>query len=121
MANIEVEIDDTEIQKKLSDLAGKKLDDKKRQAVHDIATEILRKATEVVPHDKGMLQNSGNVIDEEDQSIVGYNKVYAARLHEHPEYRFQKGRQGKWLENTIKKYMGAFKKYYQEMVTGIIN
>ncbi len=121
MANLDIEVDDTAIQKKLTELAGKKLDDKRRQAVHDIATEILRKSTEVVPHDTGMLQNSGNVIDEDEQSIVGYNKVYAARLHEHPEYRFQKGRQGKWLENTIKKYMNAFKQYYKEMVTGIMN
>jgi predicted transcriptional regulator len=121
MADIKIEVDDEAIKKKLDELAGKKLEDMRMQAVHDIATEILRKSTEVVPHDTGMLQNSGNVIDEKEQSVVGYNKVYAARLHEHPEYRFQKGRQGKWLQNTIQKYMEVFKQYYKDFLAGIIN
>lgn len=121
MADIKVEIDDKEIQEKLSKLAGAKLESQKEQAVHNIATEILRLATQRVPHDTGMLQNSGNVIDEKDQSVVGYNKVYASRLHEHPEFRFQKGRQGKWLENAIKINLDAFKKYYKEFLAGIMN
>jgi len=29
---------------------------------------------------------------------VSYDTPYAARLHEHPEYNFQNGRQGKYLE-----------------------
>lgn len=121
MADIKVEIDDTEVQKKLSELMGVKLDSHKMQAVHNVASEILRLSTQRVPHDTGMLQNSGNVIDEKDQSVVGYNKVYASRLHEHPEFRFQKGRQGKWLENAIKLNLDVFKKYYKDFLAGIIN
>ena len=35
-------------------------------------------------------------------SRIYYDTPYAARLHEHPEYNFQHGRKGKWLENTNK-------------------
>ena len=61
-----------------------------------IAGEILRLGEREVPHDKGMLQTSGSFDPQGDLVVVGYNKEYAARLHEHPEYRFQKGRKGKF-------------------------
>lgn len=69
--------------------------------INDVLYEILRLSQFEVPHDVGMLQDSG-VVDEKSRS-VGYNMVYAARLHEHPEYRFQKGRKGKYLEDPIKR------------------
>lgn len=87
------------------------------QGINDVASEILRLSTFEVPHDKGILQNSGN-IEPESQStvIVGYNTVYAARLHEHPEYRFQKGRKGKYLEDPIKNNLGTLKSYIENAV-----
>lgn len=86
------------------------------RAVHDVADEILRLSSFEVPHDTGMLQSSGHVegTHEPDEVIVGYNKVYAARLHEHPEYRFQKGRKGKYLEDPIKKNKNVFIKHIQK-------
>lgn len=33
--------------------------------------------------------------------VVSYDTPYAVRLHEHPEYNFQGGREGKWLEKTV--------------------
>lgn len=119
MANIT--IDDKEFQRKMTEIITVKIDDKKRQAVHDVASEILRLSSFEVPHDKGLLQNSGNVIDEDEQSIVGYNKVYASRLHEHPEYKFQKGRKGKYLENPIKQNMSIFIKYFQDALKGALS
>lgn len=71
------------------------------KACNDVAHEILRLSNPEVPHDIGLLQTSGHVEPQPDGAIVGYNKVYAARLHEHPEYRFQKGRKGKYLEDPI--------------------
>ena len=64
----------------------------------------MRLSQEEVPHDTGMLQTSGAVDDgfDKNERIVGYHEPYAARLHEHPEYRFQKGRKGKYLEDPIK-------------------
>jgi len=73
-----------------------------RGAKNMVADEVLRLSQFEVPHDTGLLQNSGHVEPNGDDYIVGYNKVYAARLHEHPEYHFQKGRKGKYLEDPIK-------------------
>lgn len=73
-----------------------------KEAKSIVADEVLRLSQFEVPHDKGLLQNSGHVEPDGEDFIVGYNKVYAARLHEHPEYKFQKGRKGKYLEDPIK-------------------
>jgi hypothetical protein len=88
------------------------------KAVNEIADEVLRLSQREVPHDKGLLQNSGHVEPQEDEAIVGYNKVYAARLHEHPEYRFQKGRKGKYLEDPIKHNLNVFIEYYNKIMSG---
>ncbi len=68
-----------------------------------VAYEVLRLSQEQVPHDEGTLQNSGAVEPLPNGDVVlGYHTVYAARLHEHPEYHFQKGRKGKYLEDPIR-------------------
>ncbi len=103
--------DDRDFQKRISELMDKVMPTAVRQGIHDVATEILRLSGFEVPHDTGLLQSSGSVEDRRDESVVGYNKVYAARLHEHPEYRFQKGRKGKYLEDPIKNNMAVFIKY----------
>lgn len=69
----------------------------------DIGYEIMRLSQMEVPHDKGTLQNSGTVDEVGEDVVVGYHTPYAARLHEHPEYRYQKGRKGKYLEDPIKR------------------
>lgn len=68
------------------------------------ASELLTRANEKVPHDEGTLENSGDVdVDLAGlEAVVSYDTPYAARLHEHPEYNFQGGREGKWLENALK-------------------
>jgi hypothetical protein len=87
------------------------------KALSDIAEEVMRLSSFEVPHDTGLLQNSGHVeYVAKDDYIVGYNKVYAARLHEHPEYRFQKGRKGKYLEDPIKRNLHIFKKYVEASI-----
>lgn len=59
-----------------------------------------------VPHDEGALQASGSydVTEEKGEPVgaVGYSTKYAVRLHEHPEYSFQKGRKGKYLEDPMR-------------------
>lgn len=67
-----------------------------------VAEEILRLSQFEVPHDDGTLQNSGAAEElPNGDVVVGYHTQYAARLHEHPEYNFQKGRKGKYLEDPI--------------------
>lgn len=68
-----------------------------------VADEVLRLSQLEVPHDEGTLQNSGAVETLPNGDVVlGYHTNYAARLHEHPEYNFQKGRKGKYLEDPIR-------------------
>lgn len=84
------------------------------KAVNVVADEIIRLSQFEVPHDTGQLQNTGHVEpgSNEAEAIVGYNKVYAAKLHEHPEYRFQKGRKGKYLEDPIKNNLATFNNFF---------
>ena len=74
-----------------------------QRALKDAGEHILEQANRRIPHDEGILQNSGDVsVDGRNlEGYVSYDTPYAIRLHEHPEYNFQKGREGKWLENTI--------------------
>lgn len=89
--------------------------------VNDIASEVLRLSSFEAPHDTGSLQTSGHVEPSNDvEVVVGYNKVYAARLHEHPEYRFQKGRKGKYLEDPIKNNYSIFIEYMKNSVSSIL-
>lgn len=99
-----------------------KMKEQMKKGVDAIANEILRLSQFEVPHDTGLLQNSGHVepLIAAEEMIVGYNKVYAARLHEHPEYHFQKGRKGKYLENPIKHNLTTFKKYIQDTINAIL-
>jgi hypothetical protein len=80
------------------------------KAIQDAANEILRLSQHEVPHDKGLLQNSGVVEPVDKETVaVGYNKEYAAYQHEgkrkdgsHVIQNYQKGRKGKYLEDPIK-------------------
>jgi len=65
---------------------------------------LLQKANVDVPFDEGTLEGSGDVTKDVDQRIaaVSYSTPYAAYLHEHPEFNFQHGRKGKWLEDAAR-------------------
>lgn len=87
------------------------------RVVNEVADEALRLSSKEVPHDEGTLQGSGNVRPLGNLTYqVGFHTVYAARLHEHPEYRFQKGRKGKYLEDPIKQNTGTFLRYFRDQV-----
>lgn len=65
------------------------------------AHRLMALSTAVAPLEIGTLIGSAAVTpaeDPEEGAIVSYDTPYAARLHEHPEYNFQNGRQGKYLE-----------------------
>lgn len=94
------------------------------KALFDVGLEVLRLSQFEVPHDEGSLQNSGVVEEVDGDVVVGYHMPYAARLHEHPEYRFQKGRKGKYLEDPIKRNKEAlnikFGKGVQKGIGGVL-
>ena len=82
-----------------------------RKRLLDIGNELLRLSQREVPHDKGTLQNSGTVEAVGGDILVGYHTPYAHRLHEHPEYRFQKGRKGKYLTDPLYKNAKVFERH----------
>lgn len=94
------DVDDQQVTAKLQNLmAG--LDGAVDRAEMGVAFELLRLSQFEVPHDEGSLQNSGVVEEDKGDVVVGYRQPYAARLHENPQYTFQKGRKGKYLEDPI--------------------
>jgi hypothetical protein len=71
------------------------------QGINLAAERLLALSAERAPLDVGTLVASGHVeraTTPEEGAVVVYDTPYAARLHEHPEYQFQNGRQGKYLE-----------------------
>ena len=110
-----IEFDASDFLRKIP-TAIQRAEDVMRKAVKQVADEVLRLSQFEVPHDTGLLQNSGHTESEGEGQIVGYNKVYAVRLHENPQYHFQKGRKGKYLEDPIKNNLGVFQKFIQDAV-----
>lgn len=89
--------------------------------------ELLRLSVMEVPHDTGALQGTGVVEplsfpkgSKYPEGAVSYNTPYAWRLHEHPEYHFQKSRKGKYLEDPAKKNLSIFREIIsQEMSSNL--
>ncbi|WP_402843785.1 hypothetical protein [Microbacterium sp. GXS0129] len=74
------------------------------QGLNLAAERGLALTAERVPLDLGTLVGSGAVepaSSPEDGAAITYNTPYAVRLHEHPEYNFQNGRQGKYVEEPL--------------------
>jgi hypothetical protein len=92
------------------------------EAVEDCTEFMLDEANKGVPHDEGILQASGLAsFDESNLSgAVSYNTPYAVRLHEHPEFRFQKGRRGKWVELAFQENQDTLQRYVHDKVSRFI-
>lgn len=95
-------------------------------SVKEVGDEILRisingfPGSPQVPHDLGILQTSASNQDKDDKSVtIGFNTEYAARLHEHPEYNFQKGRKAKYLEDPIKHNLRHLGQFFSDKVRTI--
>ncbi len=73
----------------------------KERALYLGASHILTEANKIAPIDAGILIKTSGVDVGEDEATVYYTQKYAVRLHENPHFNFQRGRQGKWLEDTI--------------------
>lgn len=90
------------------------------RAVRIGAEVLLEKSKDHVPHDKGILENSGATDYDTDPPIasVFYDTKYAVRLHEHPEYNFKGKGQGKWLENATKENKDLILKAIAKVLKG---
>lgn len=76
-----------------------------KEVTFEQANEILRISVREVPLDTGRLQNSGVVEDLSGEigHIIAYDTAYAAKMHENPQFNFQNGRKGKYLEDPVKR------------------
>lgn len=85
------------------------------------AERLLALSVERAPLDIGTLIGSGTVeraTDPEEGATVVFDTPYAARLHEHPEYNFQGGRQGKYVENPALQNKGELGDIIRKEVRG---
>lgn len=71
------------------------------QTMYKTGQYTLDEANKIAPKDEGTLIQTSGVASDAESANVYYTQKYAPRLHEHPEYNFQNGRQGKWLEQTV--------------------
>ncbi len=118
---LEVTFDTTGIDKVLERIK-KNVDRFSMKGLTEMGDELLRLSNFEVPHDTGALAATGNVdpTSEVETVIVGYHTPYAARLHEHPEYTFQKGRKGKYLEDPLKHNLTKWLQVYAKGLEGLI-
>jgi hypothetical protein len=105
-----VDFDADEVMRNLK-LLAENVDSASKNSLQAVGDEVLRLSSAEVPHDVGTLQGTGHTEPAGDEILVGYNTKYAARLHEHPEFRFQKGRKGKYLEDPIKNNIDTFNSF----------
>lgn len=88
-----------------------------KEALFEAAEFILQESNKIAPLDEGTLIRSGNVDSGEKNgkpaASVYYDTPYAVRLHEHPEYNFQNGREGKYLEKTLTRNRAKVKDYIE--------
>jgi len=75
----------------------------------ELAVDVIGNESEKqVPFKVGTLRDSWRVdpLTNEIGFRFGYHTPYAARLHEHPEYRFGNGRKAKYLEQPVESNLG---------------
>lgn len=92
--------------------------------VADALEHLLTESNKIAPLDEGTLTRSGDT-DIEDgmngvKGSVFYDTPYAARLHEHPEYNFQNGREGKYLEKVVNREVSTVREYISRSIGGVL-
>ena len=94
------------------------------KGVSDALEYLLEKSNSIAPLDEDTLIRSGetdiNVGSKGVEGSVFYDTPYAAKLHEHPEYNFQNGRQGKYLEKTVSSETMTVRDYIRRSLRGAL-
>lgn len=108
----EFTLDVTQVTAAFKKLEGAMQKTIKQQAAQAVGDELLRLSQFEVPLEIGTLANTGVSEQDGDEQIVGYNTPYAAKLHENPQFNFQNGRKGKYLEQPIKENLSALNQIF---------
>lgn len=83
--------------------AMNKMEDNSETALTNLGNKILRESRDESPFDVGTLMKTSKMTKTGKlERTLSYNTPYAVRMHEHPEYNFQNGRKGKYLEDPLK-------------------
>ena len=72
-----------------------------RHSALEAAKDLLERANEHVPLEFGFLKSTGIADADGNKGVVSYSAVYAAKLHQHPEYNFRGAGTGRWLQNAV--------------------
>ena len=120
MAKDNVVFDDSEFIKRLDELVIK-VEAQMTLALQAMADEALRLSQKEVPLDTGELMRSGHTEPEGKDILIGYNKTYAAYLHENPQFNFQNNRKGKYLEDPIKMNLKIFNVFFKDTMGKVFN
>lgn len=89
------------------DWRGAEIDEATRRAaaaaLFDAGAHLAEESNRTVPFEEGTLQRSSTLTTDAEGLLVAlaYDTPYAVRLHENPQYNFQHGRRGKWLQLTL--------------------
>lgn len=88
-----------------------------RSSVESAAYALLKRANEHVPFQFGTLKDSGAVSTDGMSAAVSYSAVYAAKLHQHPEYNFRGQGRGRWLQDAAEeqeRYLSDYSKPFRD-------
>jgi len=121
----QISFDDKEFQQGVKALE-QKMNTGSRKSLELLAWHIIGDAEPFTPMNDGYLKDSATVDPNWFGDVaLGYNIKYAARLHEHPEFRFRKHRhpnaKGKWLEDTIKQNLTDYNDWLGKKVQEAIS
>ena len=95
------------------------------RAMWQAGGELRRQSNHIVPHDTGALMRSCSLDYDPDTKtvVLSYGNTdvpYAITVHEHPEWNFRQGREGKWLENTWKRHGPRAARWVAEQVKRVL-
>jgi len=94
-----------------------------KSGLEDACEYVLQESNKIAPFDMGGLTLSGNTdieMGSKPKGSVYYDTPYAVRLHEHPEYSFQNGREGKYLAKTLKNEQSKVKQILYNKLGGTL-
>jgi len=84
------------------------------KAVKNAAQYVLGEANKTIPHQKGIMEQSGQVTSNNNTAAISYDTPYARRQHEDTRIRHKNGRRAKWLEHTLKENSSRIQTYIAE-------
>lgn len=74
-----------------------------RDALRDVAKDVLRVARELAPVDEGKLRRSGKIRVDDKDVIVRFTAPHAFLQHERLDYQHPHGGQAKYLEAAVER------------------